>query len=67
MDDYEEYERYKTYKRPSEYDLVMGTNGNGFHTENAAEINPGIIKAIEKECGVEIAQAVLKITGPKLN
>jgi lipopolysaccharide/colanic/teichoic acid biosynthesis glycosyltransferase len=66
VDDYEEYERYKTYKRPSEYDLVMGTNGNGHHSENAVEINPGIIKAIEKECGVEIAQAVLNITGPKL-
>jgi lipopolysaccharide/colanic/teichoic acid biosynthesis glycosyltransferase len=64
--DYEEYERYKTYKRPSEYDLVMGTNGNGHHSDSASEINPGIITAIEKECGVEIAQAVLNITGPKL-
>ena len=31
-----------------------------------AEVNPGIISAIEKECGPEMAQAVLNITGPKL-
>ena len=66
VQDYEEYERYKTYKKPSEYDLVMGTNGNGIHHDNPAEVNPGIIRAIEKECGPEIAQAVLNITGPKL-
>ena len=24
----------RAYKKPSEYDLVMGTNGNGTHSEN---------------------------------
>ena len=66
LDDYEEYERYKTYKRPSEYDLVMGTNGNGSHSDSPPDVNPGVISAIEKECGLEMAQAVLKITGAKL-
>ncbi len=66
IQDYEEYDRYKTYKKPSEYDLVMGTNGNGVHHDAAADVNPGIIKAIVNECGPEMAQAVLKITGPKL-
>ncbi|MBK7712261.1 MAG: sugar transferase [Bacteroidales bacterium] len=66
VQDYEEYDRYKTYKKPSEYDLVMGTNGNGVHHDAAADVNPGIIKAIVNECGPEMAQAVLKITGPKL-
>jgi hypothetical protein len=66
VQDYEEYERYRTYKKPSEYDLVMGTNGNGIHNDTPAEVNPGIIKAIENECGPQIAQAVLNITGPKL-
>ena len=43
VQDYEEYDKYKTYKKPSEYDLVKGTNGNGaayWHEEG--EINPGI-------------------------
>ena len=66
VQDYEEYDRYKTYKRPSEYDLVMSTNGNGFHTDEPAQVSPGIVKALENECGPEITQAVLKITGPKL-
>jgi hypothetical protein len=66
VQDYEEYEKYKTYKKPSEYDLVMGTNGNGVHADNPAEVNHGIVRAIEKECGAEMAQAVLKMTGSKL-
>ena len=66
VQDYEEYEKYKTYKKPSEYDLVMGTNENGVHADNPAEVNHGIVNAIEKECGAEMAQAVLKMTGSKL-
>jgi hypothetical protein len=67
VQDYEEYDKYKSYRKPSEYDLVMGTNGNGSHQENNVEVNPGIIRAIENECGADIAAAVLKITGPKLS
>ncbi len=68
VQDTEEYQRYKSFRLPSEYDLVMGMNGNGngnHHTDHA-EISPGIIGAIEKECGKEMANAVLQITGPKL-
>jgi hypothetical protein len=67
VQDYEEYEKYKTYKRPSEYDLVMGTNGNGKPADESPDVNPGIIKAIENECGPEMTQAILQITGHKLN
>ena len=66
VQDYEDYDKYKTYKKPSEYDLVMGTNGNGTHWDKHDEVSPGIIKAIENECGPEMARAVLNITGPKL-
>lgn len=65
VQDYEEYEKYKTYKKPSEYDLVKGVNGNGVHTEEQFEVHPGILKAIEKECGSEMSQAVIKMTGRK--
>lgn len=64
--DFEEYEKYKTYRKKSEYDLVNEVNGNGHH-ESDDEINPGIIKRIEKECGQEMAQAIIKMTGSKIN
>ena len=66
VQDYEEYEKYKTYKKPSEYDLVRGFNGNGVHTDEQAEVNQGIVNAIEKECGSEMTQAIIKMTGRKL-
>jgi lipopolysaccharide/colanic/teichoic acid biosynthesis glycosyltransferase len=66
--DYEEYEKYKTYKKPSEYDLVQGINGNGngVHSEEIDEVHPLIINALEKECGPEMTQAILKMTSRKL-
>lgn len=66
VQDYEEYEKYKTYVKPSEYDLVNGINENNKQTDEPVKINPGIIDAIEKECGPEITQAILKMTGNKL-
>ena len=33
VQDYEDYDKYKTYKKPSEYDLVREVNGNGVHHE----------------------------------
>ena len=65
VQDYEEYEKYKTYKKPSEYDLVKGVNGKGVQTEESLQVNPGIVQAIEKECGSEMTQAILKMTCSK--
>jgi len=67
LQDYEEYEKYKTYKKPSEYELVREINGNGYHDESPAVVSPGIVSSIEKECGSEMAMAVIKMTGTKLN
>jgi FlaA1/EpsC-like NDP-sugar epimerase len=66
--DYEEYDRFKQYK-PSEYELVNGTNGNGNgnHTSEPADVNPKIIRALEKECGSEMTEAIIEMTGHKLN
>jgi lipopolysaccharide/colanic/teichoic acid biosynthesis glycosyltransferase len=66
IQDYEDYEKYKTYKKPSEFDLVTGANGNGMHSEEPEEVSSGIVIAIEKECGPEITQAILKMTGRRL-
>jgi hypothetical protein len=66
VQDVEDYDRFKTYKKPSEYDLVKDTNGNSGYTNVTAEVNPRIAIAIEKECGSDMTQAILKMTGRKL-
>lgn len=66
IQDYEEYEKYRSYRKPSEYELVGELNGNGVHTETIPDVHPGIIQAIEKEAGPEIAHAIIKMTSPKL-
>src|SRR4030042_1437460 len=65
IQDLEEYEKYRSYRRPSEYDLVGEINGK--HTETVAEVHPGIISAIENEAGPDMAEAIIKITGPKFS
>ena len=67
VQDYEEYDKYKAYRKPSEYDLVKGVNGNGAHAGEPATVNPGIIKALENECGNEMTRAIISMTGIKLN
>jgi lipopolysaccharide/colanic/teichoic acid biosynthesis glycosyltransferase len=64
--DYEEYEKYKKYRKPSEYELVKNLNSNGKLQETTRMVHPGILKAIENESGPEMADAVIKMTGPKL-
>jgi lipopolysaccharide/colanic/teichoic acid biosynthesis glycosyltransferase len=66
VQDYEEYEKYKKYRKPSEYELVGEVNGNGVHHESAIAVSPEVVSSIIKECGMEMAQAVLAMTGPKL-
>ncbi len=66
VQDYEEYEKYKAYHKPSEYDLVRGTNGNGAHSAETIEVNPKIVRSIENECGTEMTAAIIKMTGNKL-
>jgi lipopolysaccharide/colanic/teichoic acid biosynthesis glycosyltransferase len=66
LQDYEEYEKYRSYRKPSEYDLVGELNGNGHPGEEPFEVHPGIINAIAAEAGEEMAEAIVKMTGPKL-
>jgi hypothetical protein len=60
VQDYEDYEKYKTYRKPSEYELVKGVNGN--NGKQPVDVDAGIIKAIESECGVAMAEAVVTMT-----
>ena len=62
VQDYEDYDKYKAYKQPSEYELVRGVNGNGVKKDIESQVNPGIALAIEKEVGAEIALTILKMT-----
>jgi lipopolysaccharide/colanic/teichoic acid biosynthesis glycosyltransferase len=66
VQDIEEYNKYRSHSKPSEYELVSKTNGNNKHTENTREIPSGIASAIEEEAGHEMAEAIIKMTGPKL-
>lgn len=66
VQDYEEYDKYKTYRKPSEYELVGGINGNGVNKDEPAIVNPGIVAAIERECGAAMAHAVIQMTGRQI-
>jgi lipopolysaccharide/colanic/teichoic acid biosynthesis glycosyltransferase len=64
IQDLEEYDKYRSYRKPSEYDLVNEINGK--YTETVPEVHPEIVTAIENEAGSEMADAIIKMTGPKL-
>jgi lipopolysaccharide/colanic/teichoic acid biosynthesis glycosyltransferase len=64
IQDYEDYEKYKTYRIPSEYDLVK--EANGIRTEELSDIDPRIIKSLENECGKDMTQAIIRMTGSKI-
>jgi hypothetical protein len=61
IQDNAEFDKYTTEKKPSEHELVTGLNDNRRHDEHK-EVNPHIALAIEKECGSEMAIAILKMT-----
>jgi lipopolysaccharide/colanic/teichoic acid biosynthesis glycosyltransferase len=69
LQDYEDFEKYRSYKKPSEYDLVNGTNGNGngHGPHQPANVHPSISVAIEKECGAEMAKKILGMTSRNLD
>jgi hypothetical protein len=61
IQDNAEFDKYTIEKKPSEQELVTGLNDNRRHDEHT-EVNPHIALAIEKECGSEMAIAILKMT-----
>ncbi len=67
VQDYDEYDKYKSPKKKSEFELVGKINGNSKNGVTKSEVNPKVFSTIERECGSEMTEAVLKITGTKLN
>ncbi len=67
IQDYQNYDEYKATRKKSEEELVEKTNGNGNHHITEEEINPRVIRAIEREAGGEMARAIMKIAGLRLN
>ncbi|NMC39000.1 MAG: hypothetical protein GYA41_11820 [Bacteroidales bacterium] len=68
LNDTDDFARLKIGKKKSEYDLVGEVNGNNKNQVTAkAEINPRIVDQIERECGRDLADAVIKMTGNKIN
>jgi hypothetical protein len=68
LQDLENNENWESYRKPSEYELVeeLNGNGNGSYKKIDNQVNPGISSAILNECGKEMAEAVIKMTGPAL-
>lgn len=62
LQDTSEFEKYTAEKKPSEHELVNGLNGNKKRHDDHAEVNPHIAMSIERECGSEMALAILKMT-----
>jgi hypothetical protein len=62
IQDFEDNDKDISEKIPTEYDLVKGVNRNVTRVDEQSDVNPGIAMAIEKECGPEMAMAILKMT-----
>lgn len=62
-----ESDLFQKIQKPNEYELVGETNGNGKGKKEPFIVDPGIIDAIIRECGDDIAKAVINMTGPKLS
>jgi lipopolysaccharide/colanic/teichoic acid biosynthesis glycosyltransferase len=65
LGDYPDYDHLQE-KKPSEYELVNGANGNG-NGNGHAKVHPSIARAIEKECGKEVAKGILGMISKKLD
>ena len=63
LQDYDDYDNYKAYQKPSEYDMVKGTNGNGKNTR--PEVPREIEEAIKNECGSEITRGIIGMISHK--
>lgn len=62
LQDNAEFEKYTTEKKPSEHELVKEINGFGKRYDEHAEVNPRIALSIERECGSDMALAILRMT-----
>lgn len=60
-------EKYRITGKKSEYDLVGETNGIRKSESVATDISLSVINSIEKECGKELAKAVINMTGNRLS
>ncbi len=65
LQEYEDYDKYKSYRKPTEYDLVKEKNGNG--RRQKVQVHPSIIRALLKECGEEMTRSILRMTSRPIN
>lgn len=62
LQDPDQYEKYRVYKKPTEEELVRGVDDDVIKKNEQSEVNPNIALAIERECGSEMALAILRMT-----
>lgn len=65
VQDSDDYQKYKLYRKKSEREMVKEVNGKKKLREKTELVNPRILSAIEKESGKEIAEAIVKLITPK--
>lgn len=65
--DYEEFEKYQHYQKPSEIEMVEKAGGNGNEHSSTTYVHPSIARAIEVECGKELGNKILKLITKKLD
>jgi lipopolysaccharide/colanic/teichoic acid biosynthesis glycosyltransferase len=67
LQDFDGHDRYKAFKKKSEHEMVGKLNGNGKSKTASEVIDPRVLLAIDKECGTEMARAVIKMSGARVN
>jgi lipopolysaccharide/colanic/teichoic acid biosynthesis glycosyltransferase len=63
---FDDNDEIRMFDTPTETELVNGTKTGVYNDYDIPAIDPEIISAIESECGKELAQAVLKLSGNHL-
>jgi lipopolysaccharide/colanic/teichoic acid biosynthesis glycosyltransferase len=63
---FEYLDEIRMYETPSESELINETRANQYDEYDVPAIDPEIIAAIENECGADLAQAVMRLSGKHL-
>jgi lipopolysaccharide/colanic/teichoic acid biosynthesis glycosyltransferase len=67
VQDEDKFDKFRTLKKPSEKELVRDLRKNNVSEEAIGEVRSSIILKIEKECGPDMAEAVVTMAGGRLN
>ena len=67
IQDEDQYDKFRVMKKLSENELVGELKKNNGYAEVTSETRSAVISTIEKECGSQMANAVIEMAGGRLN